>query len=344
MDLPLLSTTWASAAVKSPNLDHKVPVVAAKDIPYLSDANRLQNISIYLPSTPENLKLIDRPVVSIPGVSSEPSCQVHVHGGAWRDPQLLSSSIEASVAHTFSDPSSTLKAIISVNYTLSPFPKHPKLPYTTSSTYPPDPAREALHPTHVRDVLHALDLIGRLGLVNGSYILSGHSAGACLIFQSILQPPRYWGLDIRDPPCPAALLGMNGLYDLPNLVNGLGESHAHLKDVYADLQSIAFGADEAVWENASPARFKAEIVEQRIAAGLVPSLIMLDQSSDDQLVPMNQTEGLERMLHQVKGLEIVRGKRCTGRHAAPWEEGYMIWDNIQDVMKLLKQGSQKVLN
>ena len=40
---------WQLAEVTSPQLAHPVPVVAARDIPYIPNANRLQNLSIYLP-------------------------------------------------------------------------------------------------------------------------------------------------------------------------------------------------------------------------------------------------------------------------------------------------------
>jgi hypothetical protein len=44
---------WQPAEVTSPHLPLPVPVIAARDIPYIRNANRLQNLSIYLPRTPE---------------------------------------------------------------------------------------------------------------------------------------------------------------------------------------------------------------------------------------------------------------------------------------------------
>jgi hypothetical protein len=49
---------WQHAEVASPHLDRPVPVVAAKDIPYIPHANRLQNLNIYLPRTPQSAALI----------------------------------------------------------------------------------------------------------------------------------------------------------------------------------------------------------------------------------------------------------------------------------------------
>jgi transcriptional regulator with XRE-family HTH domain len=34
----------------------------------------------------------------------------------------------------------------------------------------------------------------------------------------------------------------------------------------------------------------------------------------------------------------VEGHRCTGKHAAPWEQGIMIWENLQDIFGLLQEG------
>ncbi len=71
---------------------------------------------------------------------------------------------------------------------------NPPVPYDAIKDNHTDLAREAVHPQHVSDVLHGLALLGSLGLASGSYILSGHSCGACLAFQSVLQPPRHYSL------------------------------------------------------------------------------------------------------------------------------------------------------
>ena len=334
--------TWGFAEATSPQLAHPVAVVAAKNIPYAPDANRFQNLNVYLPRTPDTSNLVGVPANSLPARGADsvsPQYHVHIHGGAWRDPELTSSSIEAAVAHAFSAPdvSAPITAIASLNYTLSQFPNHPTLPYDAIKDHHSDPAREAVHPQHVSDILHGLALLRSFGLADQSYILSGHSAGASLAFQAILQSPRHYGLEnIPDAPCPAALLGLNGLYDFSALVNGLGGSHEHLRDEYEMLLSNAFGADQQTWPAASPARFDpAEIVE-RVRAGKAPGLVVLDQSTQDQLVPMNQRQRLRANLSMVGDLRVVEGHRCAGSHAAPWVQGSMIWESLQDVLSLLQ--------
>lgn len=339
----LSSVRWKLEEVVSPQFDRPVPVIWAKDVPYVENGNRFQTLSIYLPKTADTANLVGTRVASLPGYfppRHPPRWQVHIHGGAWRDPRLTSASIEAAVAHAFSSTASPpeLDAIVSINYSLSPFPTHPTLPHDPSKGGHRDPSREAEHPEHVRDVLSAFKRLRAFGLRDGSYILSGHSAGACLAFQSILQAPGYWGLDdVTEPPRPVAIVGLNGLYDLPGLVHGLGASHAQLEDVYTTLLSIAFGADQTKWVKASPMYFEPVGLARRIEEGRMPGLVLLDQSVEDQLVPMNQAERFEAHLKGVGTWRVVKGNRCRGLHAVPWEHGYMIWESIQDVLKYLAE-------
>lgn len=331
---------WQCAEVTSPHLDHPVAVVAAKDIPYLSGGDRFQTLSLYLPDTAANSALVGTTADALPepSISSAgPSYLVHVHGGAWRDPELTSASIEPTVAHAFADTdaSSSIIAIASVNYRLSQFPTSPRLPYDADKDGHSDPSREAVHPQHLGDVLHALAFLRSFGLIDQSYILSGHSCGACLALQAVLRSPPSYGLaDMPDVPCPAAMLGLNGLYDLPALVHELGASHEHLRGEYATLLSNAFGGEEA-WPSASPARFDPTAIAQRVSEGEAPRLVVLDQSAEDQMVPTNQKDRLQATLSKVDGLRVVSGHRCTGKHAAPWEQGIMIWKSIEDTLALL---------
>jgi kynurenine formamidase len=314
--------------------------------PTFPHANRLQNLSIYLSHTAETSDLIGTPATFLPSSdprSLPPRYHVHIHGGAWRDPQLTSSSIEPAVAHAFSatDGSARILAIASINYTISQFPTRATLAYDAIKDHHSDPAREAKHPQHVSDVLHGLDLLRSFGLTDQSYILSGHSCGATLAFQAILQPPQHYGLtNVPEPPAPAALLGLNGLYDLPALVNGLGESHNHLRDESEMLLSNAFGSDKDTWPAASRACFDPADIADRVQDGKAPRLLVLDQSTEDQLVPMNQRERLEATLDDVSRLRVVEGHRCTGTHAAPWEQGIMIWENLRDIAALLQEGQR----
>ncbi|EEU41803.1 uncharacterized protein NECHADRAFT_53930 [Fusarium vanettenii 77-13-4] len=326
---------WQLAEVASPHLSNPVSVYVARNIPCTSNSNRFQNITVYAPRAIKSLVGIGETITSLPSVASPSKGTrwlIHIHGGAWRDPFLDSSSIEAAVAHAFSSDDSDvpISAIVSVNYTLSPFPTHPTLPY--------DASRSARHPRHIKDVLQAFALLRSLGLKDDSYLLSGHSAGACLAFQAALFGAQHWGPEferIPSPPRPAAVLGLNGLYDIPDLVSGLGDSHKHLQEVYEILLVQAFGEDQTAWPAASPARFDAKTLIGRVEEGRVARLVLLDQSPEDQLVPISQADKMERSLKEVQGIKVVRGRRCQSRHAAPWEEGYMIWQSVLDVLGML---------
>lgn len=197
-----------------------------------------------------------------------------------------------------------------------------------------------MHPQHLDDVLQGLATLEALGLTDGSYVLSGHSCGACLVLQATLQPPRHYGLSEPPPPArPAAVIGLNGLYDLPALVDGLDPSHAHLRSEYDMLLSNAFGTDQSAWPAASPARFDPVEVAAWVREGRAPKLVVLDQSTEDELVPAGQRTRMEDALRSVAGLRTVVGHRCTGSHAEPWEQGVAIWQSVQDALALLPHRS-----
>jgi acetyl esterase/lipase len=328
---------WRRRRVVSPVLPHPVPVVCATGLSYRADGNRLQTLSLYLPRTDETEALVGTPVCELPWLgtnSAYPVALVHIHGGAWRSPDVTAASIEPTVACAFATPDDALlKVIASIDYTISPFPSAPSDSYDPRLDGHSDPAREAVHPQHLDDVLRAFEMLRSFGLSDGSYVLSGHSCGACLAFQAVLTEPAAFGLlDVCAPPTPAAVLGVNGLYDLPGLVHYLDASHAHLEAEYRDLLTIAFGADEEVWATASPARFELGAAASRLRHSGGLATILLEQSPDDQLVPMNQREKLARQIIDANVFDVIEGWRCSGSHATPWEQGDMMWRSILDVL------------
>jgi kynurenine formamidase len=100
------------------------------------------------------------------------------------------------------------------------------------------------------------------------------------------------------------------------------------------MLSRAFTADQRTWPAASPARFDPAAISARIADGKAPRLVVLDQSDQDQLVPVSQRDRLAARL-KVAGMRVVEGHRCTGEHAAPWAQGSMIWQSLSDILKPL---------
>jgi acetyl esterase/lipase len=260
---------------------------------------------------------------------------VYVHGGAWREPLTAATSAEATVAHAFSEGSGPISVIVSIDYSLSPFPNHALFPYGATQDWGTDPAREAMHPQHVSDVLRALAFLRGLGLSDDSYLIAGHSSGACIAAQAAFGGHCDFGADLDLAPRPAALLGFNGIYDLPSLVEELGPEQEEVRAEYAALLTAAFGTATASWEVASPARFPRHEVIARVAAGVTPRVVLLDHSVDDRMVPAGQKQRFMRTLSGIDGLRLVDGHRCTGEHAAPWRQGHMIWESVLDVLPLL---------
>ncbi|KAL2160822.1 hypothetical protein VTH06DRAFT_1019, partial [Thermothelomyces fergusii] len=87
-----------------------------------------------------------------------------------------------------------------------------------------------------------------------TWILAGHSCGATLAFQSVMDPTR-WGLAGRSAGAEptttaaataaraAAIVGFNGLYDLAGFVAAPPAGYAHLRDAYREFVTGAFGPD-----------------------------------------------------------------------------------------------------
>lgn len=331
---------WQRVQVTSPELLESVAVVAARGLVFVGGGNRLQTLNLYLPATEENLKLVGKTAERLPQASAGShgiKHQVHVHGGAWRDPHLSASSIEPQVALAFREPIDALLAgICSINYTLAKFPDHPDDPYDPWLNHYADPAREGKHPQQVADVMLGLVFLRSIGLEDHAYILSAHSCGSCIALQVVLQPPLFYGLpETYTPPCPAAIVSLNGLYDLPDLIHCQDAAHEHLSEEYRTMLQNVFGEDEDGWAVLSPTRFESEGLIVRAQQSLIPPLFFASGSGLDQLVSLNQIEKLEQSLREVKGVSFVRATRSVGYHAMPWETGTALWQSVQDAMALL---------
>jgi kynurenine formamidase len=133
-----------------------------------------------------------------------------------------------------------------------------KLPVTLASlNYRLSPA--VRHPSHQEDVIAALEhLKERYGMKE--YVLVGHSAGACLAFQSA-----------HVSGC-KGIIGVEGIYDIEELVKEYPE--------YENFVEEAFGRDKGVWQKASPTYIDLS----------TPLTIKLVQSIEDELLSPRQTE------------------------------------------------------
>lgn len=260
--------------------------------------------------------------------SSNPLWVVFIHGGAWLDPEITASSFHRTqdvLLH--SQLISNIAGFASLNYRLSPNPAHDRDP-----SDPSDPARNAKHPDHINDVLSAILYLQEKYRFEDRYLLVGHSCGATLSFQVAMK--RYWGaqyestfaLELNVVP-PTAILGVEGLYDLPALVKyHAGESE------YRGFVKNACGSDEGVWKAVSPTsgRYDQSWIDGK--------LVVLAHSREDELVEWEQVDLMVEALNGQGWSEKKEGRRVRvleigGKHDQVWEEGVELARAIESTVE-----------
>lgn len=256
---------------------------------------------------------------------------LYVHGGAWYDPDQTASTFDKAQDLLLKSPvADSIAGFASINYRLSPAASHP-----TNPSNPADPARNAKHPDHINDVLAAILHLQETYRFQDRYILVGHSCGACLVLQVAMK--RYWGsqyestmaLELNVVP-PLAIVGIEGLYDLPALVK-----YHHDQPVYRNFTESAFGPSEATWASASPTNSKlSETWEDG-------KLVVIAHSREDELVEWEQPELMMKSLRiqEFKDSGDRRAKllEVSGKHDQVWEEGTQVAKAIEyGITELLK--------
>ena len=272
-----------------------------KDIFY-SDESSLNTLQTCIPRPPSN---DDQKLLWI----------VYVHGGAWCDPLQTASTFDKAQGQLLASPVvEHIAGFASINYRLSPAASHPRDP-----SNPSDPARNAHHPNHINDVLTAILYLQNTYQFDNRYILVGHSCGATLALQVAMK--RYWGsqyestlaLEMNVAP-PLAILGIEGLYDLPALV----EYHDS-EPLYRNFVESAFGPSKAIWQAVCPT---SSDFNESWPDG---KLIVIAHSREDELVEWQQPELILESL-QTQGF-AESGKRraklleLSGKHDQVWQEG-----------------------
>lgn len=321
---------WSSIAWQSFPLESAGSCSAwyKHNVPYKAEANVLQNFEIWVPTTSEEL----------PSPSSLPQRKgvwvIYIHGGAWRDPLVDSTSFKSPVEHLLQshpDTINNIAGIASLNYSLSAHPHHPSHPSPPKDLKEPiDPSRQAKHPEHTVDVLTGLAYLQEKAGFGSNYILLGHSCGATLAFQVAMSHIN-WGADATGMKVkkPKAIVGLNGLYNLTELISSPGDKHAPLKPVYDAFTRLAFGDDEQVWREASPI-----VVGDWATEWSEGVKVVLVQSKEDNLVPYKQTADMLKKLKQSNpdGLSIEE-LEAGGDHNALWQSGGRLAEIISLVVK-----------
>jgi len=232
--------------------------------------------------------------------------------------------------NTRNDP--PIAAFASLNYRLSPHPDHP--------APPSDPARNAQHPDHINDVLDAITHLQALyPHLTDNYILVGHSCGATLALQVAMSQATWPSSSSESgtkhtvkPHPPLAVVGIEGIYDLPALVN---YHTAH--PIYETFATSAFGPSRDVWRNVSPTNGQ---YEDSWSNG---RLVLLGHSKEDELVEWEQVELMEKTLRS-QGFGDVRGKqrvmevmRLEGLHNGGWQTGGEVVKAIERALEILEE-------
>lgn len=306
------SVPWALAGNKSAVL-HK------RRVPYVSNATYLQTLDLWVSGND----------IEAPGTAPDPSAGiprrrgpwvVYIHGGAWRDPLVDSSSFESAalrlLERTRQEEQLSIAGIASLNYRLSQHPFHPTHPSPPREPGAPvDLARTARHPDHIRDVLTGLSYLHTIGALSNGYILAGHSCGATLAFQAVMDQKR-WGFHAPIPlEKPRVIVGLNGLYDLPAFLQRPDESHRAMVPVYDAFTQGAFGPDKDTWASVCPTAaddWEAEWPEGR--------KVVLAQSHSDELVPYSQTENMKLNLASEAAVRLtVQEVAAAGKHNEMWQ-------------------------
>ncbi|KAK4186109.1 Alpha/Beta hydrolase protein [Podospora australis] len=291
-------------------------------VPYVPGSDVfLQSLHVWLPASVVGKDEVPDASVPLPS-SRKGRWVVYIHGGAWRDPKIDASSFAPTAIRILQAASSETKSgsgpiagVASLNYRLSPHPEHP--------TDKPDPSREAKHPDHISDVLAGLSFLQRLGGASGKWVLSGHSCGATLAFQAVMDPSR-WGLSTEIAK-PAVIVGLNGLYDLYGFITAPPAKYAGLRDAYEEFVSGAFGEDRDVWKKACPAT--AEKWADEWKGG---KRVVLVQSREDTLVPYDQLEKMGAYLSKSSSLDI-KEMQAGGDHDDIWQKGDRLAEILYDV-------------
>ncbi|KAM5364646.1 hypothetical protein ACJZ2D_011427 [Fusarium nematophilum] len=312
----MMTSTWNSIPW-APVGDTKA-ILHKRRVPYIPNATYLQTLDIWVPveggevsgSAPD-------PSTSVP--HRKGPWVVYIHGGAWRDPLVDSSSFEPAALsllgkiHLGGLPS--IAGIASLNYRLSHHPKHPTHPSPPrDATAPPDVARTAKHPEHISDVLSGLSYLSTIGALSEGYILAGHSCGAMLAFQVVMRQER-WGLNVPITiKKPSVVVGLNGLYDLPAFLRNPDQSHVSMIPIYDAFTRGAFGQGTDSWATVCPT-----IVDDWKTEWPEGEQVILAQSHGDELVPYSQTEIMKRNLASRGAQLVVQEVPASGKHNEMWQ-------------------------
>lgn len=221
-------------------------------------------------------------------------------------------------------------AMASIGYRLS---AHPDFPQDAAST-PETQLRNAKHPEHLNDVKAAIALLQERYEFGDRYVLVGHSCGATLAFQTVMEDENEPNASSRAIVKPTAIAGVCGIYHLRLLRDESPACGGFLEE--------AFGPDESLWDRVSPA---AGLSVSRLLAGWPQGRVAtLFRASRDSLIPVNQASQMQRVLELWR--DDYRGPGAPSRdlivsaclhadHDEVWEDGKILSHAVMLTMEAL---------
>ncbi|KAK1829259.1 kynurenine formamidase [Podospora conica] len=280
-------------------------------IPYLPAAHPLQTLDVWIPPPPSSSP---PPPSHIP--TALPSL-AFIHGGAWRDPsQTATVCFAPAAAHLLASTTTVPKrCYVSLSYRLSP-----------SASRPDNTAR---HPDHIADVLAALGFLRRLGVTPD--ILVGHSCGATLAVQAVVEAEGRWGVAGERVTGVRTVVGVNGLWDLEGFICG-GQGGAEwdgLRGGYEEFVRGAFGGGREVWRGVSPGSWGPGWGAEW--EGGEGRRVWLVRSRGDELVPGEQGEVMREAVER-EGVRV-GGWEVEGGHDEVWERGEVLGGVVERVLR-----------
>ncbi|KAI0023577.1 alpha/beta-hydrolase [Xylariomycetidae sp. FL0641] len=270
---------------------------------------------------------------------------IYLHGGAWRDPRIAHASFGASIDALLASPwRPRIAGFASLDYRLS---AHPGFPQERRATVPAFRYRGAVHPAHLADARRGLARLQARYRFGARAVLVGHSCGAALAFQVV-------GRLLPDagplPVPPAALVGVEGLYDFAGI-------DARVGGAYAEFLSGAFGGpDPALWQAAAPVALPGSYAETWrlpdddddaeeqgmtrrrrrkpvVVLGWSPEDTLIDEPEIDAMLARLEKDGLAAQTTVLKDLQ--------GDHNAPWEGGADVARLVGVALEKIDQGSEE---
>ena len=254
---------------------------------------------------------------------------IFVHGGAWRDPTINATAFSKTrdlllTSPWYSHAASRISGYASLNYRLSQHPSYPQDPRSTNRYH----LRAARHPDHVRDIVLGIARLQKIYGFGKRYVLIGHSCGATIALQTLMGLPEVESLGLGVSGAwrmPAAVLAVDGIYDIPKLV----KKFADIPE-YRDSVVGAFGNDEKAWAHVSPAR--GDWLREGEWSRGSKRVMVIAHSHRDELVDWGQVDLMTKQVGaQTKNNDAVESANGEGAGAGKLEGR---WDGYLKVIEL----------